>query len=349
MKKKAAGRADGKNKIGKNEVRKRAAVMNLTWLTVWLLSFAGMAVFYELKCQAVIGAVYQSNPSAGILVTHHMFMAKINHENLISAASAVYESGYTEQGIFRLMWYAGGKGFLLAGIVILAVMGFISWWYIKKIGGSDVYARLESCEMQDVRKLYGAPNCISIDYGSVFDRIKTEEGIKERLLTYYPEMKGIQISGKNSSVAKLLFTPEATKQLLSYLGWGEKGSDNYNEHLVSLNGFISGKLIVIEKVVPRKEPERIDCFLDLPNSCSLVGIAYVHPFELLSEISVNDVPLNVGQQYINRELVTLIVNSQKKQIVAYRNLDFEQIDVEFLVKNTFELHNFINMENCKNI
>ena len=62
MKKKAAGRADGKNKIGKNEVRKRAAVMNLTWLTVWLLSFAGMAVFYELKCQAVIGAVYQSNP-----------------------------------------------------------------------------------------------------------------------------------------------------------------------------------------------------------------------------------------------------------------------------------------------
>ena len=28
---------------------------------------------------------------------------------------------------------------------------------------------------------------------------------------------------------------------------------------------------------------------------------------------------------------------------------FEQIDVEFLVKNTFELHNFINMENCKNI
>lgn len=119
---------------------------------------------------------------------------------------------------------------------------------------------MESCEMQDVRKLYGAPNCISIDYGSVFDRIKTEEGIKERLLTYYPEMKGIQISGKNSSVAKLLFTPEATKQLLSYLGWGEKGSDNYNEHLVSLNGFISGKLIVIEKVVPRKEPERIDCF-----------------------------------------------------------------------------------------
>ena len=46
-------------------------------------------------------------------------MAKINHENLISAASAVYESGYTEQGILRLTWYAGGKGFLLAGIVIL--------------------------------------------------------------------------------------------------------------------------------------------------------------------------------------------------------------------------------------
>ena len=91
MKKKAAGRT--KNQFGKNEVRKRAAVMNLTWLVVWLLSFAGMAVFYELKCQAVIGAVYQSNPSAGILVTNHMFMAKINYENLISAASAVYESG----------------------------------------------------------------------------------------------------------------------------------------------------------------------------------------------------------------------------------------------------------------
>ena len=77
MKKKAAGRT--KNQFGKNEVRKRAAVMNLTWLVVWLLSFAGMAVFYELKCQAVIGAVYQSNPSAGILVTNHMFMAKINY------------------------------------------------------------------------------------------------------------------------------------------------------------------------------------------------------------------------------------------------------------------------------
>ena len=62
-----------------------------------------------------------------------MFMAKINHENLISAASAVYESGYTEQGIFRLMWYAGGKGFLLAGIVILAVMGLLSWRYVKRL------------------------------------------------------------------------------------------------------------------------------------------------------------------------------------------------------------------------
>lgn len=46
MKKKAAGRT--KNQFGKNEVRKRAAVMNLTWLVVWLLSFAGMAAFYEL-------------------------------------------------------------------------------------------------------------------------------------------------------------------------------------------------------------------------------------------------------------------------------------------------------------
>ena len=146
MKKKAAGRT--KNQFGKNEVRKRAAVMNLTWLVVWLLSFAGMAVFYELKCQAVIGAVYQSNPSAGILVTNHMFMAKINYENLISAASAVYESGYTEQGILWLTWYAGGKGFLLAGIVILAVMGLLSWRYVKKIGGSDVYALLESDKVQ---------------------------------------------------------------------------------------------------------------------------------------------------------------------------------------------------------
>ena len=146
MKKKAAGRT--KNQFGKNEVRKRAAVMNLTWLVVWLLSFAGMAVFYELKCQAVIGAVYQSNPSAGILVTNHMFMAKINYENLISAASAVYESGYTEQGILWLTWYAGGKGFLLAGIVILAVMGLLSWRYVKKIGGSDLYALLESDKVQ---------------------------------------------------------------------------------------------------------------------------------------------------------------------------------------------------------
>ena len=96
MKKKAAGRT--KNQFGKNEVRKRAAVLNLTWLVVWLLSFAGMAVFYELKCQAVIGAVYQSNPSAGILVTNHMFMSKINYENLISAASAVTRSGCWPMG-----------------------------------------------------------------------------------------------------------------------------------------------------------------------------------------------------------------------------------------------------------
>ena len=105
-----------------------------------------------------------------------------------------------------------------------------------------------------------------------------------------------------------------------------------------------------DMIVTKDNPlDRLEALRHVDNSCSLVGIAYVHPFELLSEISVNDVPLNVGQQYINRELVTLIVNSQKKQIVAYRNLDFEQIDVEFLVKNTFELHNFINMENCKNI
>ena len=204
--------------------------------------------------------------------------------------------------------------------------------------------KIESREMQDIRKLYGAPGCIAVDYGSVFDRIKTEESIKERLLKYYPEMKGIQISGKNSSVAKMLFTPVATKQLFSYFGWGETCADNCGEHIVSLNGFIFDKLIVVEKIVLRNEPERTDCFLELPNTCSLVGMAYIHPFELMSEISINDVPLNVGPQYNNRELVTLVVNPQKKQIAAYRNLDFEQIDVEFLVKNTFELYDFISME-----
>lgn len=203
---------------------------------------------------------------------------------------------------------------------------------------------LESCDMDDVRRLYGCPWCKSVDYGSAFERIKAEESIKEKLLFYYPEMKGIQISCKNSSVAKLLFTPEATEELLAFMGWGRLGYYNCLEHIAGLNGFVSGKLIVIEKIVQKKEPEKFDRFIKLSENGSLRGIAYTHPFELSYQISTNDVLLNSQSQYNNTDLISLIINPKKKQIAAYRSWDFVQLDVEFLVKNSYELNNFFSAE-----
>lgn len=191
MKKKAAGRADGKNKIGKNEVKKRAAVMNLTWLMVWLLSFAGMAVFYELRCQAVIGAVYQSNPSAGILVTHHMFMAKINSANLTAAASAVWESGYTEHGIFRLTWYTGGKVLLCAGAAVLIGMGILSWRYVRQTGSRDIYEALENCKAE-------------------IQKCREESEASQR----YAKKRGAQLQEFTENIAHQIKTPLAGLSLL---------------------------------------------------------------------------------------------------------------------------------------
>lgn len=205
-------------------------------------------------------------------------------------------------------------------------------------------------------------------YNNLFLEIKDEENLREDLLSYYPKMKGIKITYNNSSKAKLVFTPSATKQLLAYFEWGEKSSRNCFELLAGLVGFKKDKLIVVEHIVAGNLEDRnqvtaafsnnnykdllreVDILnkgrclshekYKLVDSYSLVGIAHTHPLDLLPLLSVPDIELQGQLQQKHKDIVSLIINPQKKTMAAYYNSVFTPIDMELFVKNKQELQDF---------
>lgn len=206
------------------------------------------------------------------------------------------------------------------------------------------------------------------DFGKSSGSLEAEEKIRERLLAYYPKMRGIRISYKSSSESKVLFTPSATKQLLTYFEWGEVSSKNCFELLAGLAGFTLENLIVVEHLIPVTLEDRNETtamFSDdnyqkllkevsilnigrcsshkkykLSDSYSLVGIAHTHPLELSSILSIPDIELHGKMQKNHGKFVSLILNPQKKQIAAYYNSVFTPVDVELLIEKSDGLYHF---------
>lgn len=195
-----------------------------------------------------------------------------------------------------------------------------------------------------------------------------EEMLRDKMRSYYPKMKGIRISYNNSSDAKLLFTPSATKQLLTYFEWGEQSASNSFELLAGLAGFTVDRLIVVESIIPSNLEDRSEktaAFSNknyedllkeisilnkgrhlshekykLADDYSLVGIAHTHPLDLSPVLSIPDIELQGLLQNKHGDFVSLIINPQKKQMAAYYNSAFSPIDMELLVNNEFLLQEF---------
>ena len=197
------------------------------------------------------------------------------------------------------------------------------------------------------------------------NRSGEEAEVKRKLLASYPEMKGIQISYGNSSQAKLLVTPSATKELLTYFGWGEASARNCFELLAGLVGYASDDLFVVEHVIPGNLEERSETtaafspenYRDLLREVSilnkgrhlsedkyklsdhyaLIGIAHSHPLDLTVALSLPDMELHGMLQARHGKFISLLLNPQKEQIAAYCNSVFTPIDMELLVKDKHAL------------
>ena len=87
-------------------------------------------------------------------------------------------------------------------------------------------------------------------FGDWFRKNNSEKILRNKMQFYYPKMKGIRITYNNSSDAKLIFTPSAAKQLLTYFEWGERSPRNCFELLAGLAGFVVNSLIVVEHIIP---------------------------------------------------------------------------------------------------
>ena len=205
-------------------------------------------------------------------------------------------------------------------------------------------------------------------FASVSLKKETEEILRNKVRSYYPKMKGIRITYNNSSDAKLIFTPTATRQLLTYFEWGEKSPRNCFELLAGLAGFVLDNLIVIEHIIPGNLEDRNEKtaafsvanyeyllhelsilnkgrqlsseMYKLEDSYSLVGIAHTHPLELSPVLSTPDIELHGRLQHNHGDFVSLIVNPQKKQMAAYYNSVFRPIDLELYVKDENEIDDY---------
>ena len=192
-----------------------------------------------------------------------------------------------------------------------------------------------------------------------------EKELKSTLLRYYPQMKGVKLSYGNSAPEKLLLTPRASEELLTYFNWGETDPSNCFEQLAGLVGFTRGALTVVEHVIPGLLEERSETTAAfssrsyaellrelevlnrgaehshekyrLAGHYSLVGIAHSHPLELTAALSIPDVRLQGEMERRHGGFVSLLLNPQKKQLAAYRNSVFTPIDAELLVKNEYAL------------
>lgn len=168
--------------------------------------------------------------------------------------------------------------------------------------------------------------------------------------------------------AKLIITPSATRQLLTYFEWGEQSSKNCFELLAGLVGFVIDDLIVVEHIVPGTLEERNEVTAafskenyqgllrevsvlnkgrilshdkyKLADMYSLVGIAHTHPLELSPVLSVPDIELHGTLQQAHGAIASLIINPQKKQMAAYYNSVFSPVDMELFVSDDFGLHEF---------
>lgn len=116
-----------------------------------LMMIIGMVIYYTLKQQALVGAVYQSDKSAGRQMVNEMFHLKIGGGNLEAARNAAWQAGYTENGFGYLPKLTGELTVVVGIVILMLVILGIGLWRISSIGKSDLPGKMLSLEQENAR------------------------------------------------------------------------------------------------------------------------------------------------------------------------------------------------------
>ena len=164
------------------------------------------------------------------------------------------------------------------------------------------------------------------------------------------------------STKTVIFTPQATKDLLEFFHYGERHPSNLYEQQVALVGNNLGNVSLVKFIVPAilynraRNMATMDDFstsqiLDevsiinenLPKSdlvyqdqygdVQFIGFAHSHPQETDFRFSIHDV--NNHKDFVKhygRNFLSIILNPQKKKIVCFSGKDCEQVKLILLSK-----------------
>lgn len=198
-------------------------------------------------------------------------------------------------------------------------------------------------------------------YRRFFPREEGEvlNGILQKLKPGSTALRGIRVRYHPDSTERVVFTPNAARELYSLFHWGQFHPVNASEQLACLLGHRLADCLLVEFVSPayleqrnsleavftetsyrsgQSEAEAInlhygDCpeLCLVPEDCVLLGFAHSHPGELELGMSEPDVQLH---RYLNAagHPLSMIVNPQKRQLAAYCARDMELAEVVLLVE-----------------
>lgn len=172
-----------------------------------------------------------------------------------------------------------------------------------------------------------------------------------------PRLQGIHLRYGWGGSIPVVFTPNAARELHHYFHWGQRHPQNLSELMAALIGHKLRNALLVEFVSPvylvkRNTTEAVFTFESLESGrmeadavnlsysgceelrlmdspCSLMGFVHSHPDELDLFLSEGDVQLH---RLLMDEGICLsvIVNPQKQQIVAFCGKDPKPIEVRIL-------------------
>lgn len=192
----------------------------------------------------------------------------------------------------------------------------------------------------------------------------TERELVSRLRPFYPKLCGLHVNWEDAKGKKVVFTPNATRELFQMFRWGTYHPINLSEQMGCLIGHSVSDYALVEFVAPvflearntkeayfsenslcsaREEAQVIArsssrdafgglCLLDRP--CELLGFVHSHPGELAVIPSGQDVAL---QTHLDRDEALplfMIVNPQKRRIAACWGAALQMSDIVFLTEES---------------
>jgi signal transduction histidine kinase len=120
-------------------------------LAVSILCIVGVVIYFELKLNALVGAVYLQDADAADTVTYVLFRKLVTARNLSAVNQAMKASGHTENGAWYLFLNSGQFMLILIVSIILLVLAFFVIKEALQIGQHDIYGKMQEVIFENVK------------------------------------------------------------------------------------------------------------------------------------------------------------------------------------------------------